>query len=195
MSENNQKNRLWDIVVLAAAVTILGIGYSVGQGHANGLIAYLKEVNSQQKSEIETLNSEVAKLEREVALKPIEIASKSNFTSSKAEAANNEAKAKIESEINDLEFYQEIGITSENSVRLFNGELIISVAGIKYQGAPLRDTVYGTIGGLGHENIELKGESPGFVTNFNGFEVRILSTSTFSAKFGVTKIEKANKQS
>jgi len=136
----------------------------------------------------------VAKLEREIAFKPIEIASKSNFTPPKAEGSNNEAKAKSEPEINDLELYKEIAISSENSVRLFNGELIISVAGIKFQGSPLRDTVYGTIGGLGHENIELKGESPGFVTNFNGFEVRVLSTSTFSAKFGITKIEKANKQ-
>jgi hypothetical protein len=194
MIENNQKNRLWDIVVLAAAVTILGIGYSVGQGHANGLIAYLKEVNSQQKSEIETLNSEVAKLEREIAFKPVEMTSNSNFTPPEAEDSNKEDKTKNEPELNDRGIYQEIGISSENSERLFNGELIISVAGIKFQGSPLRDTVYGTIGGLGHENVELKGESPGFVTTFNGFEVRVLSTSTFSAKFGITKIEKANKQ-
>lgn len=187
MSENNQKSRWWDIAVLAAAVTILGIGHTVGQGHANGLIAYLKEVNSQQKSEIELLNSEVAKLEREVASKP-------NLTPPKALGPSDEAKAETETEIDDSEIYKEIEISSENSARLFNGDLVISVSGIKYQGSPLRDTVYGTIGGLGYENIKLSGESPGFAANFNGFEVRVLATSTFSAKFGITKFEKANKQ-
>jgi len=191
MSDDNQKNRLWDLVVLAAAVTILGIGYTVGQGHSNGLIAFLKEVNSQQKNDIDTLTAQIAKLEREITIKPNELVALAQISSENISPITAEIeKTDVNGErLDALEpNYYEITIQRENSARLYDGEIVISVAGIKFEKSPLRDTVYGSIGGLGLENMPLKGESPGFATVFNNFEVRVLSTSTFSATFGISRL-------
>ncbi len=196
MNDNNKKNSFFDLIKLATVIGIFSGGYTIGQGQASSLVDYLKEQKVELQKENEILTSQVSNLKRELSIQTSKATSSQSkdiavvidsVASEKATAGSISAEMSDSAEISEPA-YTEAVIQTENSERLFDGDLVISVAGMKFEKSPLRYTVYGSIGGLGEKNIELRGESPGHVTIFKDFEVRLLSTSTFSSKFGITRI-------
>lgn len=72
----------------------------------------------------------------------------------------------------------------------FDGEVLVTLHGIKFEGDPLRHRVYGSVGKTGRSNKDFGGSGvdPGFSIVYEGFEIRILSVDTFVAEVKVTRL-------
>lgn len=176
------------LTLIATIATILGVGYAIGKDHNEALVDFLREKNQAFESSEKTLRAEVENLK--VELKSARI-STINLDADIYGKTVAEATANGTLNVNPKPYSTPVTVPSERTVSLFDDQLLITVQGIRFEGSPLRHRVYATIGKPGKPNKELNGVDPGFVIVYEGFEVRIVETDTFYAKFAVMPLAPA----
>lgn len=164
-------------IALGALVT----GYTISNGQWDATISRIEAENESLQKTVDQERVRISSLKVELAQNvSAERAANPETTKSvgPSESDNQEAK--------DNKF-AEVNISQGDSARLFGGDLYVSVVATDFGGEPLRHTVFGRIGAPGLESKGFANEEPGYSTSYNGYEVRILSAGTLSAKFLVQK--------
>lgn len=79
-------------------------------------------------------------------------------------------------------------LDTQTTSSLFGGKVFISLVGLSYEGNPPRHKVVATIGAPGKQNFTLEKVDVGYVTVFEGYEIRLVASDTFTATFAVTHL-------
>jgi hypothetical protein len=192
MSSNGRRERglasLGSIIGAATfGVAAVTLGYMIAQGH----ISYVKDRLVALEQEVSLLKSENSTLKLEL-LSAKEVPASSGTTQRDpdlpAGVPNEPEPLRDEGENLNVHKPEQVTVDEGETANLFNGQLYISVTQTSFGGFPPRYRVYGFLGRPGKPNQELNGVDPGYITNFQGIEVRVLSARTFSAQFLVTKL-------
>jgi hypothetical protein len=86
--------------------------------------------------------------------------------------------------------FLEENIRESESIILYNGDLIISINSITYNGSPLSYKVNGSIGGKRmSENISMNLAEVGNVFLFSNYEIRIKKITIFDVVFLIYKLD------
>lgn len=179
---------------LIAAATIVGtvvgcvaFGYSIGKDTNDGLVNFLREKNQLSEKTEAQLHAEISSLKLELQSSK-SVTSSVAATLSASGTATSSAAASLSTrpavETNSESFSLRAGETA----RPFNGKIAVSLVGIKFDGDPLRYKIFATIGAPGKENKSLDKADVGYAVVFEGYEVRVVASDTFSATFLVTRI-------
>ncbi|WP_395026077.1 hypothetical protein [Comamonas odontotermitis] len=174
---------------LIAGATLVGVGMAcVAYGHSNGkdtndgLVNYLREKNQEfEKTEVQ-LRSEVSSLK-------LELQGAKSAAAAYPMAAPGSASSDLATKPSPSINVQRVTLKTGETAQLFGGKIAISLVGIKFEGDPLRHKVIGVIGSLGKQNKPMDSVDVGFAVVFEGHEVRLISSDTFTATFLVTHMD------
>lgn len=166
-------------IALGALIT----GYTISNGQWDATISRLEAENKSLQKTVDQERARISSLKVELAQNvSAEGGANPETTKSVGRLENDKQEAE------DSRF-AEVNISQGDSASLFGGDLYVSVVATDYGGDPLRHTVFGRIGAPGRESKDFANEEPGYSTSYNGYEVRILSAGTLSAKFLVQKLD------
>ena len=186
---------LGGLSVMATVSTFFGLGYLLGKDHNNALVDFLKEnkkaledTEKRLREEAEVLKLELQKSHAPQLTKGSEFKVSSEgadreteITGSEPEAARARKENRFKSEI--------VSVPRGKMAKVFEGDILITVQRISFEGSPLRHLVYATVGAFGKPTIELQAVDLGYVMQYHGFEVRVIEVDTFYAKFLVTQLD------
>ena len=187
------------IALLASVATIYGIGYSFGKDSNDTLVNILREKNQTLENTEKTLRAEIesTKIELKGAQSlPQAIRNPEPLTIPKTlSPSSNRAPVSAIAPLNpapNTAITQTVSVGRGETIKLFGGELFITVQGLKFEYDPVvRYRVIGSIGAKGQPNKDFggNGAEAGAVFVYHGFEIRILKTETFNAEFMATRIQ------
>ena len=175
--------------IVGAVIACIAIGYSIGKDTNDGLVNFLRE-KSQIAEKTETqLRGEISSLKLELqSSKEMATTSLNLPLSGKASSiasATGVLASKPTSEIN----AESVEIRTGETARIFNGKISISLVGITFEGDPLRHRASLTIGAPGKPNKTIEKVDVGFAILYEGYEIRVLSSDTFTVNILSTRIK------
>lgn len=185
----SNKNFLTLRHVGSAFLLLIGAGFTFLQIHDSGY--------NKGKSETQTL-VETYKVRQEDAEKATKVAQQ-EITSLKLELQRAVEKfAPREKSVPDVAFIEKkLAEHSKQGISLsletgqtkspFDDGLYISLESITYIGSPPTHVATLTLGHSGKQNLRIENAAVGSVTNYEGYEIRIMTTSTFSIGVQVEK--------
>lgn len=177
---------------LIAGATIVGtvvgsvaFGYNIGNDTNDGLVNFLREksqiadkAETQLRAEVSSLKLELQSSKNSAVPMPVTLAAGASTA-----AASVAIKPSVDTST------ERVILQKGQSTGPFNGKLIVSLVGTSYEGNPLRYKVIATVGSPGKDNKSLEKVDVGFAVLFQGYEVRVIASDTFSATFLVTRVE------
>lgn len=179
---------------VAAFATAGGLwmwGFGVGGGQADRLVSLLQEQKTLAVSDSERMAAENVSLKLELqrsietcvseVLQPGAPMSGVVTTEEDSSVTNAVLSSQEPS-------YLSVSVGSRQSQSLFEDKLILSLIGTTYTGSPLRYQALFTVGYPGMDSVTYEGADPGFRTEFAGYEIRVMSTASFSAIFRVQRL-------
>jgi len=170
------------IQVGSAFLFLIGAGFTFLQIHDSGY--------NKGKSETQTL-VETYKLRQEDAQRATKVAQQ-EIVSLKLELQRAVEKSiKRETSVPDVEVIEnKLSEHSKQGISLsleagqtsspFNDDLYISLESITYIGSPPTHVATLTLGHSGKQNLRIENVAVGSVTDYEGYEIRVMTTSTFS---------------
>lgn len=173
--------------IVGAAVTCIAVGYSIGKDTNDGLLNFLREKNQTVENSETQLRAEVSSLKLELqSTKNVNATGTASLSGSAGAAASGAGSISSKA----LAAFDSVRVVlqTQSSVSLFGGQVVVSLVGISFEGDPLRHKVIATIGAPGKVNRTLDKVDVGFATVFEGYEVRLVASDTFSATFVVTRV-------
>ena len=168
---------------------LIGAGYTFLQIHDSGY--------SKGKSEAQTL-IDTYKVRQEDAVKATKVAQQ-EITSLKLELQRAvEKNSPREKSVPDLAFLEKtlaeknakgisLSLSAGKTVSPFDDGLYISLERIDYLGSPPIHVATLTLGHAGRNNLRVENLAVGSVTQYEGYEIRVMATSTFSIGLQVEK--------
>lgn len=180
------------IGLIAAVATILGVGYAMGKDHNEALVSFLREKNQAFESTERNLRNEVESLKLDLKAARDGTSSAKNVLAparAQAEASSTGALASAPDAKVEYKNPFTLTLTRGNTAQVFDEKLFITLQGLSFEGSPLRHRVFAIVGKSGKPNKELAGVDPGFALIYEGFEIRVIETDTFFAKFLVTRLD------
>lgn len=177
------------LALLATLATIFAVAYAIGKDHNEALVNFLREKNQALESSQTVLMAQVEYLK--VELKSSRVTATAAATEIRGNAvseANATGSLNVGSKPSAQPSHVTITASTERTVSVFDGQLLITVQGIRFDGDPLRHRIYATLGKPGKANKELNGVDPGYVAVYEGFEIRVIETDTFYAKFSIARL-------
>ncbi|WP_341923646.1 hypothetical protein [Stenotrophomonas geniculata] len=178
-------------IMVAKTITAISVvaviwlwGYQVGGDKSAQLIEVLKEQRGGIDQENKRLSEENGELKVELqrrADSSVSGGASSSLRSSEREISNSLAVAE------DLPAPSPIEVDSRSTKILSDGKLMITLVGTEFTGSPLRYQAHFTLGSPSSENKTFKSIDPGSVTEYAGYQVRLLTVGPVSATFMITR--------
>lgn len=159
------------IGLLALCLAVFNFGYDVGKD-VNAVLIELQKTQIEKATELEKkLREELDLAKQELITNKLSAqTSLIGFGDEKAQQPN---KAGLE----------RLVLNAQNSAELFDGNLVISLIALSYEGNPLRHKVIASIGAPGKPNIELDRVDVGYSVDYEGYQIRVVASDTFTATF------------
>jgi len=171
---------------VGTVVACVAIGYAVGKDTNDGLVNFLREKSQISEKTENQLRAEVSALKLELQnSKQQTLALPANPALASAAPS---ASAGVPPKQDDLNSVRVVLKTGE-TISPFDGKIYISLVGISYQGVPLRHVVSATIGSTGKPSKALDSIDVGFSVVYEGYEVRVVASDTFTGTFLLTKLQ------
>ncbi len=190
MSTTLKERVVGGIVLFAAITAIAALGYAVGKDTNDSLLSYLREKNQEAEKTETRLRAEISSLKLElkstmgsVVPELAVVGSAEGGVSAPAPASPKEPAAV------DIE---RIVLNTQSTASLFDGKVFVSLVGISFEGSPLRHKVMAALGSPGKQNMILDKVDVGYVATFEGYEVRVTASDTFTASFTITRLDAKN---
>ena len=188
------RERLVEYATIGAAVlALLTLGYVIGKDTNDGLTNFLREkyqvaekTESQMRAEISALKLELqsGRLPAQTTSQKSSAGAGEPTTSPPSSSTGSPiAKSKEEDKNPRVSLYQ------SQSADLFDGQLSISLVGVKFEGDPLRHRVIAIFGSPGKERKTVDTVDVGFSTQYNGFEIVVVSAGTMTATFRARRLD------
>jgi hypothetical protein len=185
-------NALKSIGAFGFLVTVFmaGFGLSSSRWSASNAILqndlrHAQEELAKARAEVGAAKADFAALQPRPTSTPEAIAAPSPEPSTSLPEASTTPSAKPEPRASNSE---KVTLERDQSATLFDGQVVISLVGISYEGDPLRHKATATIGGPGTNNVQIEKQDVGYVARFKDFEVRIVGANTFNVDFSVTRL-------
>lgn len=173
--------------IVGTVVGCVAFGYSIGKDTNDGLVNFLREKNQATEKTETQLRAEVSSLKLELQSSKNNASSAAvplSGTATGTSSATASLTAKPSTETN----FERVILRTGETARPFDGKIIVSLVGIKFEGDPLRHKVIATIGVPGKENKTIDKVDVGFAVVVEGYEVRVVASDTFGAAFLVTRV-------
>ncbi|ATN93574.1 hypothetical protein VW6S_22 [Pseudomonas phage VW-6S] len=183
------KERIITGVCLVATVSALfGLGYGFGKDTNESLLSFLREKNQEAEKTENRLRAEISSLKLELLTSKKSGGSELAAVDKPAEGGVIDSKSAptIEPVKPSFEVSQ---IDTQSTSSFFDGKVFVSLVGISYEGNPTRHKVVATIGAPGKQSVTLEKVDVGSVTVFEGYEIRLVASDTFTATFSVTRLD------
>ena len=172
--------------IVGTVVACVAIGYSIGKDTNEGLVSFLVVKRKQGGKTEAQLRAEVSSLKLELqgtkaaTASPVALAGSASGSAS----ASGDLTTKPSASAN----VERVTLRTGETAQLFGGKIAISVVGIKFEGDPLRHKVIGVIGSPGKQNKPMELVDVGFAAVYEGHEIRLVGSDTFTATFLVTRV-------
>lgn len=183
------KDRVVAGVYLTATVSaLLSLGYMFGKDTNESLLGYLREKNQAAEKTETRLQAEISSLK--VELLTSKNSGSSELTAVEGPAAGGGIESKSAPAVESVKPRFELSkIDNKTTSSFFEGKIFVSVVGISYEGNPTRHMVFTTIGAPGKQSVTVEKADVGSVTFYEGYEIRLVASDTFTATFSVTRLE------
>jgi hypothetical protein len=173
---------------LAAAGGVWAWGYYVGTAKHEGEVNLLRAQNVSYKEDLSLLREENKSLSIQVLTNsvPNKVALHENVveTENPPEAIGSAKPG----DVNKGPHIDEISLNVGSYAALLNENLLITLVGVEFVSNPFRHVVTANIGTPGKENLTIKAVDPGYRVVYEGYEVRVLSSSTGHARFSAAEM-------
>jgi hypothetical protein len=179
------------IGLITTIALIIGGGYTLGKDHNDSLVNYLHDRNKDLESSEKDLLAQIENLKLELKStqdKSLPIKGTMSATSDDAVMSGTGTVGKVQNAKSKDENSVTITLSSEDTSQLFDGKLYLTLQAISFEGNPLRHRIFATVGAPGKPNKDIVGADPGFALKYEGYEIRVIQTDTFYAKFLVTHL-------
>lgn len=181
-------SRAKEFIAFGSVVAVFVAGFTISTGFWSSSNATLQNDLRRSKDELAKANQELADLKSEYAL----FRQRSITGGSRPGVGNQLAPPSGEGTQPPAgQDYEMIPVATEQTSSGFNGEIFISLAGIAFEGEPLRHKVIATVGSPGFPSLTVDHKDVGFTATFKAkdrFSILVASVDTFSARFRVTRI-------
>ena len=166
------------LTVLGIGITISTIFWSSSNTNLQNDLRRAQESLSEARAELSQLKSEYAQYRAQAQ-------NKAEDSQGKAVPSANISSPQIPP-LSTLQDQVEVSVDEGKTASLFEGDLLISLIQTSFDGQPLAQKVFATIGSPNQSNVRIEGEDVGYKVTYNGkakYEIRITAADTFSAKF------------
>jgi ribosomal protein L29 len=170
---------------LAIGATIATIFWSSSNANLQTDLRRAQEALTEARSELSQIKSEYAQYRGQTKTKQA-----NNQDSSIPPTTKPSPTIQSPSSITVEETQQEITVEEGKTVSLFSGDILISLVQTSFEGSPLSQKVFATVGSPNYPNLKIERQDVGYSVTYKGkakYEIRIIAADTFSAKFLVTK--------
>ena len=164
----------------AFVVAVFSVAFSIAKNQSSQLIQILERQIADLKDKNNDLERQRDRLSEELA-----ITSAVDLTSSSITGTSDEVEKQT---LAPDEVHTEVKLSRGDSAELFQGKLILTLVGISFEGDPLRHRVTATVSSPGGQSTHLNKVDPGESIAYEGYEVRVLSSSTNVARFSIRKL-------
>lgn len=177
--------------IVGTVLGCLGLGYQVGKDTNESLVGFLREKTQEAEKTANQLRFEVSALKLELQssgtlLASSDVVAKGEGATAVAGAAT--GKATGEGTLSVATGAERVVLQRGQTASLFEDKIIISLIGISFEGDPLRNRAFATVGSPGKKNASLESADVGHAVVFEGYEVRLVACDTFNAAFLVAPV-------
>lgn len=168
---------------LAIGATIATIFWSSSNANLQTDLRRAQEALTEARSELSQIKSEYAQYRGQTK----QADNQDRVTPPETKAS---PIAKSPSSITVEESQQQITVEEGKTASLFGGDILISLVQTSFEGTPLSQKVFATIGSPNYSNLKIERQDVGYSVIYKGrakYEIRITGADTFSAKFLVIK--------
>jgi hypothetical protein len=160
----------------------------VGKDTNESLLGYLREKNQEAGKAEVRLQAEVSSLKQELLTSKNSSGAGSAAVEAPAEEGGSNSRSTPDTKTVTPSF-ERSKIDNKSTNSFFDGKIFVSLVGISYEGDPIRHKVVATIGAPGKPSVTLDKVDVGSVTFFEGYEIRLVASDTFTATFVVTHLD------
>ena len=169
-------------LTIATVTALIGIGYAVGAGQSSNNVTYLENRLQSIERDYDRATDLNLRLKHEL----ISATPGGNVSPHKLQPNESTVKANTGAVT--------VTLSQGQTETIDSGSLFVSLHATSFEGSPLRNRVFGTIGSGTGETKPMNGLDPGAVIEVFGYRVRVLSTGTVTATFFVERTSTAPDQ-